>query len=130
MLRDRGWELVNPHREVRNAAAYGKFIAGSLAELSCVKSIYTGLRTGWFSDRSAAYLAAGRPVIAEDTGFGDHIETGKGLLTFHDVGTAVAACETVLANPTFHSRAARELAEAHFSATRVLPRMIAACFAS
>ena len=93
-------------------------------ELDGAKFVNRALRTSWFSDRSAAYLASGRPVIAEDTGFSDHIPTGLGLLTFGTLNEAAAAVDDVLSNYPRHQAAAREIADSYFSSERVLPRMI------
>ena len=119
-----GWALVHPHHCTRTMAHYRRFIRSSLAEFGCAKSVYTALRTGWFSDRSAAYLASGRPVVAEDTGFRDHLPTGAGLLTFGTLDEAAAAIEELTRNYSRHQLAAREIAEAYLSAERVLSKMI------
>ena len=89
-LLNRGWKLVHPHRVARSPAIYQAYIHRSRAEFSCPKPIYRELKTGWFSDRSAAYLASGRPVLAENTGFEDHLPTGSGLISFHDFDEAQA----------------------------------------
>ena len=80
--------------------------------------------SGWFSDRSACYLASGKPVIAQETGFGGHLPTGEGLLPFSDLEGAVAAVEAVRGAPVRHARAARGIAEEHLAAERVLSRMV------
>lgn len=126
-LTNAGWEVVHPHLVTPDPQRYRNFIAGSLGEFGCAKQIYSGLRTGWFSDRSAAYLASGRPVILEDTGFPDHLETGEGLLAFVDVPSAAAAVEDLLSRYSAHAKRARELADAHFSARRILSAMIDLC---
>lgn len=125
LLREHGWKLVDPNKACGTVKGYARFLSKSAAEISCAKSIFTGLRTGWFSDRSAAYLASGRPVIAEDTGFSDHIETGLGLLAFSGLDQAAAAVDALLSNYASHCRAARALAEERFSAARVLRNMLA-----
>jgi hypothetical protein len=129
LLESHGWGLVSPHRVARNPDSYADFIRSSRCEFGCAKPIYVDLKTGWFSDRSAAYLASGRPVIAENTGFSDHIETGTGLLTFSSLAEAAAAVEDVMARYSLHQRAARELAKAYFSSDSILPRMIEASLA-
>jgi hypothetical protein len=123
LLTEHGWKLVHPHRHLRTVSAYQRFIRKSMAELGCAKSVFTGLRTGWFSDRSAAYLASGRPVIAEDTGFSDHLPTGLGLLKFTNLYGAAAAVDDLLANYPRHQNATRDIAEAYFSSQCVLRRM-------
>ena len=81
------------------------------------------LRSGWFSDRSASYLAAGRPVVTQDTGFGAALPTGRGLLAFSTLDEAVAGAEAILADPAGHGQAARALAEEHFASDGVLARV-------
>jgi hypothetical protein len=85
------------------------------------------MRTGWFSDRSACYLASGRPVLAEDTGFSDHLPTGRGLLCFSNLEEAVTGVAEIDGNFRQHMRAARELAEEYLSHQKQLPAMLYAC---
>lgn len=127
MLLRHGWNLVHPHHCMRTVEAYQRFIHGSKAEIGCAKNVFIELKTGWFSDRSAAYLASGRPVIAEDTGFSDHLPTGLGLLSFTTIDEAAAAVDDLLTNYPQHQKAARELAESYFDASRVLPNLIELC---
>jgi hypothetical protein len=127
LLMKMGWKLARPHAVARSPASYQAYIAGSRAELSCPKPIYRELNTGWFSDRSVAYLASGRPVLAEDTGFSAHIPTGRGLLCFKDMSEAVAGVQEIDGNYAVHARAARELAEECFSSEKWLPFMLSAC---
>jgi hypothetical protein len=89
------------------------------------KNGYVRSRCGWFSDRSAMYLALGRPVILQETGWSDFYPAGEGLLPFHDADSALAALETVARDPVRHARAARALAEEHFAAPRVVRRFLA-----
>jgi len=128
LLLANGWELVNPHLVARTVDQYQRFIRNSRAELGCAKLAFTALRTGWFSDRSAAYLASGRPVIAEDTGFSECLPTGVGLLSFSNLERAKEAVEAVLINYQPHHRAARDIAEAYFDSDRVLTGIIETCF--
>jgi glycosyltransferase involved in cell wall biosynthesis len=86
--------------------------------------MYVDTRGGWFSDRSACYLASGRPVVAQDTGWTAALPQGQGLLAFHDTASAAAALAEVAGNPARHSRAAREVAEEHLSASVVLPALL------
>jgi hypothetical protein len=119
-----GWELLDPLAVAGTPAAYADFIRASRAELCVAKSGYVNARTGWFSDRSACYLASGRPVVAQDTGFADFLPTGEGLLAFADVAGAAEAVAEVEADAERHGRAARALAEEHLDARRVLPRLL------
>jgi hypothetical protein len=121
------WTLVNPHRVARSPSIYQNYIKRSRAEFCCPKPIHGVLRTGWFSDRSACYLASGRPVLAEDTGFSDYLPTGRGLLCFNNLEEAVAGVEEIDRNYPQHMCAARELAEEYLSSKKWLPIMLAAC---
>jgi hypothetical protein len=123
-LRANGWGLLDPAEVAATPAAYVGFVRGSKAELSVAKSGYVTSRSGWFSDRSAAYLASGRPVVAQDTGFADSLPVGEGLLAFADTAEAAAAVAEVESDLSRHGRAARELAEGHLDARKVLPRLL------
>jgi hypothetical protein len=83
------------------------------------------LQSGWFSERSACYLAAGRPVITQDTGFGTVLPTGEGLFAFNTMDDIMAAFEAVNGDYETHSRAAREIAVEFFQAERVLSKLLA-----
>ncbi len=90
-----GWHIVDPATVASDPDSYREFIAGSQAELGIAKSGYVLSRCGWFSDRSACYLASGKPVVAQDTGFGRFLPTGAGLLAFASEDDALAAVEEV-----------------------------------
>ena len=123
-LRSGGWQLADPHRVAATVDGYRNYVRGSDAELMIAKGIYVDSRSGWISERSLCYLAAGRPVLAQDTGFSSLYPVGDGLLAFEDVDGAVAAVESLRARPAHHAAAARELAEAHFGSDRVLSRLL------
>jgi hypothetical protein len=123
-LRENGWGLLDPAEVAATPAAYADFVRGSKAELSVAKSGYVASRSGWFSDRSAAYVASGRPVVAQDTGFGDSLPVGEGLLAFADTEEATAAVAAVESDLLRHGRAARELAEGHLDSRKVLGRLL------
>ena len=127
LMLEMGWNLVNPHLVARSPSIYQEYIRKSRAEFSCPKPIYRELKTGWFSDRSAAYLASGRPVLAENTGFKDHLPTGSGLISFDDLDEAQAGVAEIDGNYPRHSRAARALAEEFLNAEKSLPAMLSAC---
>ena len=124
MLRANGWALVDPATVAATPDDYRSFVQGSKAELGLAKSGYVVSRCGWFSDRSACYLASGRPVVAQDTGFPAHLPTGEGLLAFVDTEGAVEAVEEVSADYERHRRAARAVAEEHLDSDRVLVRLL------
>jgi hypothetical protein len=119
-----GWSLLDPRVVARDPFAYNRFIRDSGAELTVAKGMYVDTHSGWFSDRSACYLASGKPVVAQETGYGAHLPTGEGLLSFTTLEEAVDAVDSVSGDPARHSRAAREIAEEHFDATRVLGHLI------
>lgn len=127
LLMKHGWKLVHPHKVAATLNSYRKYIARSRAEFQCPKPIHKHMRTGWFSDRSASYLASGRPVLAEDTGFSDHLPTGRGLLCFRNLEEAVMGVAEIDGNFRQHMRAARELAEEYLSHQKQLPAMLYAC---
>jgi hypothetical protein len=125
LLRHNGWQLIDPGATVGTPARYRAFVRRSWAELGIAKSGYVAARCGWFSDRSVCFLASGRPVIAQDTGFGAHLPTGRGLMCFATAEGALAAVEDVRADYQGHRRAARETAEQFFDSDRVLTRLLA-----
>jgi hypothetical protein len=123
-LRANGWQLLDPVDVAGDPVRYRRFVQESAAEVGIAKSGYVVSRSGWFSDRSACYLAAGRPVLAQDTGFGHHLPTGTGLLAFRDLDEAADAVGAVRADYAAHARAARRIAEEHLDSDRVLPRLL------
>lgn len=123
-LRENGWALLDPYEVAGDPDLYASFVRSSKAELGVAKSGYVNSRSGWFSDRSAAYLATGRPVVAQDTGLAEVLPTGEGLLLFDTVEEAVGRVQEVSAAPGRHGRAARDLAEDLFDARKVLPRLL------
>jgi hypothetical protein len=125
LLRENGWRLVSPREQVGNADSYRRYIQRSRGEFSPVRPICSLGRSGWFSDRSGCYLAAGRPVVMEDTDLGRHVPVGEGLLTYKDVDTAVQCLEAVEQDYARHSLAAREFARQHLESDRVLGRILA-----
>ncbi|HJZ73896.1 MAG TPA: hypothetical protein VKE51_19290 [Vicinamibacterales bacterium] len=119
-----GWDLVDPAAVADTPDRYRAFIQRSKGELGIAKSGYVESRCGWFSDRSVCYLASGRPVVAQDTGFGDYLPTGEGLFAFSTVDDAVSAIDMVNVDYLRHCRRAREIAEVHFRAERVLGSLL------
>lgn len=114
------WKLVDPLRRLASFGSYRRYLQGSMAEISIAKGMYVGTRGGWFSDRSACYLASGKPVLAQDTGIGQALPTGCGLLCFADVQEAAQALEQVQGELPRHRAAARAIAEEHLDARVVL----------
>jgi GT2 family glycosyltransferase len=123
-LRQNGWSIRAPFLGFDDLHDYRRFIASSAGEFTVAKDQNVRLRSGWFSDRSATYLAAGCPVVTQDTGFADNLPTGKGLFAVLDEDEAVAAIEEIVANPSLHRRGASEVAREHFDARFVLTEML------
>jgi hypothetical protein len=119
-----GWELVEPAHVAGTPDDYQQFIQFSKGEFGIAKSGYVASRCGWFSDRSICYLASGRPVLAQDTGFPRFVPTGIGLFSFSDIDGALHALETVNQNYTLHANAARVIAEDYFDSDKVLTRLL------
>jgi hypothetical protein len=124
-VRDAGWTLVDPDATSRDVDRYRRFIQESRGEFTVAKDIYVRPRSGWFSDRSVCYLAAGRPVVTQDSGFGKFVPTGEGLFAYSTMDEAVEALARVNADYPRHSAAARRVAREHFGAEPVLRRMLA-----
>lgn len=123
-LRSHGWELVDPAEVAATPDLYAGFIRASRGELCVAKAGYVDSASGWFSDRSACYLASGRPVVAQDTGFSACLPTGEGLLGFSTAAEAADAVSLVESRPSRHATSARELAEEYLDAPKVLAQMI------
>ena len=123
-LRRHGWELIDPSCVAGSPQRYAAFVRGSKGELGLAKEGYVESRCGWFSDRSACYLASGRPVVAQDTGFSRHLPVGEGLLSFTTAEEAAAAIGEIGADYRRHAGAARTLAEDMFDSADVLERLL------
>jgi hypothetical protein len=124
-LEGHGWTLVDPRPLSADVDAYRAYVESARAEFTVAKDIYVRPRSGWFSDRSVCFLAAGKPVVTQDTGFGACVPVGRGLLAFATIEEAVEAVRMVDADYARHARAAREVAAEHFAAERVLAAMLA-----
>lgn len=123
-LLDRGWVIRNPLEPTRDPWAYQQYIQQSKAEFSVAKHGYVAGHSGWFSERSAAYLASGRPVLTQETGFSEWLETGSGVFPFRTPEEALAGIEAINSRYESHCRSARAIAEEYFDARKVLPRLI------
>jgi hypothetical protein len=117
-LTEHGWVLADPRNVAGDAWRYRSYVQGSSAEAHDRQDLYVDTASGWFSDRSACYLASGRPVLAQDTGLGGLLPSGEGLVTFSTLDEAAGGAEEILDGYERHSRAARELAEEHLAANR------------
>jgi hypothetical protein len=124
LLTQLGWNVVDAMESCGDMDRYREYIQSSKAEWSVAKNGYVLGQPGWFSCRSACYLAAGKPVVVQDTGFSGILPTGKGILTFRTPTEAVAGIEEVDANYTKHAAAARFIAAEYFDSDKVLSRLI------
>lgn len=124
MLEANGWRLRDAHPLTVDPWPYREYVMASRGEFTVAKDQNVRLRSGWFSERSACYLAAGRPVITQDTGFGTVLPTGEGLFAFNTMEEALAAIDAVNSDYARHSRAAREIAEQYFRAETVLAKLL------
>jgi hypothetical protein len=123
-LRRAGWRIKSAAPLSRDIDAYRSYIRNSAGEFSVAKEQYASTRSGWFSDRTVTYLAAGRPAVVQDTGFGVALPTGEGLFAFSTADEAVAALQAIEADYARHAKAARSIAEEHLSTEVVLSRML------
>jgi hypothetical protein len=123
-LAENGWRLVDPATVAGTPADYQRFIQGSRAEFGVAKSGYVASRCGWFSDRSVCYLASGRPVVGQDTGFAQFLPTGEGLFSFQTEDDVLAAAEAIRRDYQHHAKAARSIAEEFFHSDNVLTRLL------
>jgi glycosyltransferase involved in cell wall biosynthesis len=119
-----GWRLLDARPISADMTSYQQFIAGSCGEFTVAKDIYVRPNSGWFSDRSVCYLAAGRPVVTMRTGFTSYCPVGDGLFDYATHAEALAAIDAIAADYPRHSRAARELAGDCFAAERVVGQLL------
>jgi hypothetical protein len=124
LLDDHGWSRTSSVALSRDVAAYRNYIATSRGEFTVARDQYVRPLTGWFSDRSACYLAAGRPVITEETGFSKRLPTGKGLFGFTTTDDVLAAVDAIASDYDGHCLAAREIAAEYFAAEKVLASLM------
>jgi hypothetical protein len=129
-LSAQGWTVEDGPAATLSPQDYQDYVAASRGEVSVAKNVYVAMRTGWFSTRSACYLAASRPVVVQDTGFSRLLPTGRGLHAFSTGDEAAAAIEAVEANHAVEIQAARDVALAHFDARDVLTQLIDDAFAN
>lgn len=123
LLREHGWRIESPE-VLTTPEDYRDYVAGSLGEFSCVKGGYAGTSCGWFSDRSACYLAAGRPVVLQATGFEDLLPTGEGLFAVRNPEEAAEAIHAIRRDYPRHSRAARAIAQEYLDARKVVANLL------
>jgi hypothetical protein len=120
-LRRSGWRVRSPD-VVATPEAFRSYVQGSGAEFSAAQGIYVDTASGWFSDRSVRYLASGRPVVLQDTGFSRNLPVGQGLLAFRTLGEAIDSAHRVVMDYPAQAAASRGIAVEHFDSDRVLAR--------
>jgi hypothetical protein len=120
LLESHGWKLTPPLQMSLDVfGAYPDYFRRSRAQFTVAKDQNIRLRSGWFSERDVCYLACGKPVVTQDTGFGNILPTGEGLFAFHGIDDALAAIDAINSNYEHHCRAARQIAEGYFSAPKI-----------
>jgi len=124
MLREHGWPTVDGMSVSRSLWDYREFIQGSKGEFGVAKHAYVSRRSGWFSDRTECYLAAGRPALVQDTGWSEHLPTGTGLIAFSTPEEAIDGLDCLDRDYVQHARRAEEIAREYFDASQVLPRFL------
>jgi len=129
-LLEAGWSLRNPLEVTRDPSSYQRYLQQSKAEFSVAKHGYVVSHSGWFSERSACYLASGRPVLVQETGFSEWLESGVGVVAFSTPEEAQAGIDLINGDYANHSRRARELVRASFDAGDVLASLIGRVFSS
>ena len=118
-----GWRVVGAAFSA-DPWEYRDYVTASRGEFTVARELHVRLRSGWFSERSACYLAAGRPVVTQNTGFGTALPTGEGLFAFRTADEACAALDAIRSDYARHSRAARAIAAEFFRAESVLARLL------
>jgi hypothetical protein len=124
-LAEAGWRVRDAHAVTATYDTFVDYVTGSRGEFGVCKQVYVETRSGWFGDRSAVYLASGRPVVLEETGFSSHLPCGEGLFAVETVDDAAAAISEIERDYALHARRARELAREHLDAEHVLGRLLA-----
>ncbi len=129
-LEQKGWKIVNGVETSATPELYWDFIARSKGEWSIAKNVYVDTRSGWFSCRTACYLAAGRPAVVQDTAWSRYIPSGKGVIAFTTFEECVRAMEEMSAHYAEHAAAAYEIAREYLAPDKVLPPMLDAIFSA
>lgn len=124
LLLENGWQLADPRLVASDPNAFRAYVQGSHAEFSVAQGIYVHTNSGWFSDRTTRYLAAGRPALVQDTGFSRTLSADGGLIPFRTMDEAVAGAARIAADYPAHCQAARRVAEEYFDSDKVLGKFL------
>jgi hypothetical protein len=125
-----GWDMTDGWSLTLTPESYMKLIGDSAGEWSIAKNVYVATRSGWFSCRTACYLAAGRPAVVQDTAWSKYVPSGEGVIAFRTMEECLEGLKRVTADPQRHRAAAYEIAREYLAADRVLPPMIETIFAA
>lgn len=125
-LESHGWAIVEPRAVAATPQGFRDYVSASMAEFSVAQGVYVESGSGWFSDRTAAYLASGRPALVQDTAIGVDLRPGEGMLTFSTLEEAAAGAERIAADLPANADAARRFAERHLDSDLVIARLLAA----
>ncbi len=123
-LKEHGWRITSAQEVTFTVDSFRTYLSSCRGEFSVVKNMYQATSSGWFSDKSAAFLASGRPVILQETGFSDHLPTGAGLFAVTNIAEAIEAIETVESNYSFHADKAYEIAAEYLDTDKVLSKFL------
>lgn len=123
-LAEQGWRVVDAQEVTRSFDSFREYVTRSFGEFTVCKHGFVATRSGWFSDRTAAYLAAGRPAVVQGTGFDAHLPTGEGVFSVDTPGEAADAIAAIAGDYARHSRAATAVAREHLEATKVLRELL------
>jgi hypothetical protein len=124
LLADSGWRLVDPGAVVGGPQEFRDYVRGSDGEFSVAQGIYVETESGWFSDRTARYLASSKPAVVQDTGFASNLPVGEGLVTFRTLSEAAGAVQAVWSDYERHCRRARQIAEEFFESGKVVINLL------
>ena len=124
LLRSHSWHLRDGLEVTKSYDSFIEYLTSCRGEFSVCKQVFVATRTAWFSDKSGAFLALGRPVVLQNTGFSDHLPCGKGLFAFENIEQARDALENISTDHLKHSHAARELACEYLEARKVLGKFL------
>jgi hypothetical protein len=125
-LLEHGWRIADPRQVAGTPERFRDYVRSSGAEFSVAQGVYAETASGWFSDRTAAYLASGSPALVQDTGLGERLPLGAGLLAFSSLEQAASGVERIVADYEDHSGAARSFAIRHLDSDIVLERLLSA----
>jgi hypothetical protein len=125
LLQGHGWHIVDPLVSAADPSTFREYVRTSGAEFSVAQGVYVQTESGWFSDRTVRYLASGKPVLVQDTGFSRNYPVGEGLIAFRTMDQAIAGAEQIMVDYDRHCRSSRVLAETYFDSDKVLSDLIA-----